>query len=75
MRAYTGTGLVLQLQRLLRVFCEGSSLPISELAEAASAALADKGPEGDAPAFAVDAQTLKVELPVLLTRRRYGAQG
>lgn len=61
---------MLQLQRLLRVLCEGSALPLSELAEAASAALADTGPEGDAPAFAVDPQTLKVELPVLLTRRR-----
>lgn len=62
---------MLGLQRLLRVLCEGSSLPLSSLAEAASKALADKGPNEEAPAFSVDVQTLKVELPVLLTRRRW----
>ncbi|KAL8442189.1 hypothetical protein Emed_007387 [Eimeria media] len=68
----SGTGLVLRIQRLLRQLCEGSPLPLSLLAEAASKALADGGPEGRAPVFSVDLQTLKVELPVLLTRRRFG---
>ncbi|KAL8429394.1 hypothetical protein Efla_001232 [Eimeria flavescens] len=67
-----GTGLALRLQRLLRVLCEASPLPLSALVEAARAALADGGPQGEAPVFSVDAQTLKVELPVLLTRRRFG---
>ncbi|KAL8455889.1 hypothetical protein Emag_000263 [Eimeria magna] len=67
-----GTGLVLRIQRLLRQLCEGSPLPLSLLAEAASKALADGGPDGGAPVFSVDHQTLKVELPVLLTRRRFG---
>ncbi|KAL8275587.1 hypothetical protein Esti_000538 [Eimeria stiedai] len=67
-----GTGLVLRIQRLLRQLCEGSPLPLSALAGAASKALADAGPEGGAPVFSVDLQTLKVELPVLLTRRRFG---
>ncbi|KAL8436360.1 hypothetical protein ACSSS7_001760 [Eimeria intestinalis] len=67
-----GTGLVLRIQRLLRQLCEGSPLPLSLLTEAASKALADGGPQGGAPVFSVDLQTLKVELPVLLTRRRFG---
>lgn len=61
---------MLRLQRLLRSLCEGSPLPLSALAEAASKALGDAGPEGDSPVFSVDAEALKVELPVLLTRRR-----